>query len=135
MMLRLNPRLAMLVMATLPPLVIVSVIFQRKLLRSQREMRKTNSKITASFNEEMMGVRTTKALVREEANLGEFRALSGEMYRHSMRNAMQAAVYLPIVITIGSVGVGLSRGGAAWISPRAPSARRSARSRAGTGTR
>jgi ATP-binding cassette subfamily B protein len=113
MMLRLHPGLALLVMATLPPLVIVSVIFQRKLLRSQREMRKTNSKITASFNEEMMGVRTTKALVREEANLGEFRVLSGEMYRHSMRNAMQAAIYLPIVITIGSVGVGLSlwRGG------------------------
>ncbi len=56
MMLHLNVQLALLVMAVLPPLAIASVIFQRKLLRSQREMRKTNSKITASFNEEMMGV-------------------------------------------------------------------------------
>lgn len=113
MMLRLNVPLALLVMAILPPLAVASVIFQRKLLRSQREMRRTNSKITASFNEEMMGVRTTKALVREEANLGEFKSLSGEMYGHSMRNAMQAAIYLPIVMTLGSVGVGLSlwRGG------------------------
>jgi ATP-binding cassette subfamily B protein len=113
MMLHLNVRLALLVMAVMPPLAVASVVFQRKLLRSQREMRKTNSRITASFNEEMMGVRTTKALVREEASLGEFRSLSGEMYRYSMRNAMQAAIYLPIVITLGSVGVGLSlwRGG------------------------
>jgi len=108
MMLRLNVSLALLVMTVMPPLAILSVVFQARLLRTQRAVRKTNSKITASFNEAIMGVRTTKALVREEANLVEFQALSGEMYGYSMRNALLAAIYLPIVITLGSVGVGLS---------------------------
>jgi ATP-binding cassette subfamily B protein len=108
MMLRLNARLALFVIAILPPLAIVSVLFQVRLLRTQRLVRKTNSKITATFNEAIMGVRTTKALVREGENLAEFQGLSGEMYGHSMKNAMLAAVYLPIVITLGSVGVGLS---------------------------
>jgi ATP-binding cassette subfamily B protein len=83
------------------------------LLRTQRAVRRTNSQITAGFNEAIVGVRTTKALVREEENLREFRVLSGTMYEHSVRNALQAAVYLPIVLTLGSVGVGLAlwRGG------------------------
>lgn len=113
MMLHLNTHLALYVMMIVPPLAVVSVIFQRRLLRSQRAVRKTNSQITASFNEAIMGVRTTKTLVREEENLGEFQELSRAMYGHSVRNALQAAVYLPIVITLGSIGVGLSlwRGG------------------------
>lgn len=113
MMLYLNWRLGLLVMLILPPLAFVSVIFQRKLLRSQRAVRRANSEITASFNEAIMGVRTTKALVREHENLGEFMGLSSTMYGHSVRNALQAAVYLPLVISLGSIGVGLAlwRGG------------------------
>ena len=99
-------------------------------------MRKINSQMTASFNEAIMGVRTSKTLVREEENLGEFRALSADgMYRNSVRNALQNAVYLPIVLTVGSVGVGLAlwRGGVD-ISAGALGAAIGAL-RAGTGTR
>ncbi len=114
-MLILSWKLALAVMAIVPPLALLSLFFQRRLLDSSRMMRRTNAQMTASFNEAIMGVRTTKALVREEANLEEFQALSTEMFRHSMRNALQSAVYLPGVILLGSVGVGLSlwRGGIA----------------------
>jgi ATP-binding cassette, subfamily B, bacterial len=113
MMLHLDVKLALLVMSTLPPLAVVSLYFQRKLLTTQRAVRKTNSALTASFNEAIMGVRTTKTLVREEESLGEFQVLSGQMYGYSVHNSVLAAVYLPIVITLGSVGVGLAlwRGG------------------------
>jgi ATP-binding cassette subfamily B protein len=113
MMLVLNWRLALLVLVIIPPMALVSIVFQRRLLRSQRAVRRTNSLITASFNEGIVGVRTTKALVREEENLGEFQVLSSTMYQHSVRNSLQAAAYLPIVLTLGSVGVGLAlwRGG------------------------
>ena len=107
-MMMLSVRLALIVMLIVPPLAILSLVFQRKLLESSRLMRKTNSKMTASFSEAIMGVRTTKALVREQANLEEFQELSGDMFRHSMRNALQSAVYLPSVIALGSMGVGLA---------------------------
>ncbi len=114
MMLHLDVKLALLVMSTLPPLAVVSIFFQRKLLTTQRAMRKTNSQLTAGFNEAIMGVRTTKTLVREKENLREFQVQSGQMYRHSVRNSVLAAAYLPIVITLGSIGVALAlwRGGA-----------------------
>ncbi|MFG0329785.1 MAG: ABC transporter ATP-binding protein [Phycisphaerales bacterium] len=106
-------RLALVVMLIVPPLILVSAFFQTRLLSSSRLIRKTNSQMTASYNEAIMGVRTTKALVREPENLAEFQTLSSSMFGHSMRNALQSAVYLPLVITLGSVGVGLAlwRGG------------------------
>jgi ATP-binding cassette subfamily B protein len=114
-MFALSWRLALVVLVIVPPLAVLSVMFQRRLLESSRLMRKTNSMMTSSFNESIMGVRTTKALVRENENLEEFQVLSGEMFQHSMRNALQSAVYLPTVILLGSVGVGLAlwRGGIA----------------------
>jgi ATP-binding cassette, subfamily B, bacterial len=124
MMLRLNWRLGLLVMLVIPPLAVVSLIFQRRLLRTQRAMRKTNSLMTASFNEAIMGVRTTKSLGREADNLAEFQTLSGAMFGHARQNALEAAVYLPIVLTLGSAGVGLAlwRGGEALLGIDVPGA-------------
>lgn len=109
----LSPSLAVVVLLIVPPLAIVSWLFQRKLIESSRRVRRTNSQITADYNECIMGVRTTKALVREQANLDEFEHRTNDMFRYSMRNALQSAVYLPIVISLGSIGVGIAlwRGG------------------------
>ncbi|HAA57775.1 MAG TPA: ABC transporter ATP-binding protein [Myxococcales bacterium] len=101
-------QLALVVLSIVPPLILVSIYFQRKLLESARHVRKNNAKIIASFNESLMGIRTTKTLNRESENLKEFQGLSGEMYDHSTRNALQNAVYLPIITSLGSIGIGLA---------------------------
>jgi len=64
--------------------------------------------ITAAYNESLMGVRTTKTLVREAQNLLEFTALSGEMFRASVLNTLQGALFWPLVMLLGSVGVGMA---------------------------
>lgn len=106
-------RLALVVLAIVPPLALLSAFFQRRLLRSSRMIRKTYAVLTASFSESLMGVRTTKTLAREEGNLEEFQEKSEDMYRYSMTNALQSAVYLPVVSSLGALGVGLAlwRGG------------------------
>lgn len=101
-------RLAMIVFAVVPPLVLASIRFQRLMLHSSRQVRKANSQITAAYNEGIAGVRTTKTLVREEANLGEFEHLSATMYAQSVRNAIYSAVYFPVVVTLGAAGAGLA---------------------------
>ncbi|WP_050030285.1 ABC transporter ATP-binding protein [Verrucomicrobium sp. BvORR034] len=110
----LQPLLGLLVLSVVPPLVWVSAVFQKKLLLSSRETRKYNSMITASYAEELQGLRTTKSLVRENENQREFEVLSSQMYGVSIQNALQSAVYIPIVLTLGSVaaGIALWRGGA-----------------------
>lgn len=112
-MFALNWRLALIVLAIMPVLIWVSRFFQVRLLRTSRALRKANSHTTAAFNEGIVGVRTTKSFVREARNLDEFTDLTGQMYRHAVSNGLYAALFLPCVLTLCSVGVGLAlwRGG------------------------
>ena len=107
-LLRLDWRLGLVVLSVVPPLLIVSAQFQRRMLLSARETRKLNSMITAAFTEALGGMRTTKTLVRERENLREFQGLSDGMFSASLRNARQSALYVPIVLTLGSVAGGLA---------------------------
>jgi ATP-binding cassette subfamily B protein len=107
-MLFMSPKLALVVLAILPVLGWVSTKFQRRILKSARQVRATNSRITGSYNEAIMGVLTSKAFVREEANLNEFKTLTDRMYGASVTNLTQAAIYVPIVITLASLATGLA---------------------------
>ncbi len=107
-MLILNWKLGLLVLTVMPVVAWISLRFQKRILRTSREMTRTNSRITASYAEGISGVRTTKSLVREEKNLNEFKGLSGHMYNVSRRNALYTAAYLPLVLTIVSIGTGLA---------------------------
>ena len=100
--------LALWSMTIIPGLIAAAWYFKSKMLLSSRDMRRTNSAITAGFSESINGVRTTKSLAREELNLQEFESLATTMHGHSMRNALQAAVFLPIVTMLGSIGVGIA---------------------------
>lgn len=107
-MLVMNPKLALVVLAILPVLAWVSATFQRRILHSARRVRATNSRITASYNEAIMGILTSKAFVREQPNLSEFSGLTDTMHGASVLNMTQAAIYVPIVITLASLSTGLA---------------------------
>ncbi|MEN0062982.1 MAG: ABC transporter ATP-binding protein [Myxococcota bacterium] len=107
-MLWFDPWLAMVVLVVVPPMGLVSLWFQRTLLDSSRKVRRANARITASFNEALGGVRTTKALAREVDNLGEFQELTDDMFQRSLRRSLESAVYLPLVVLLSSIGVGLA---------------------------
>ncbi|MDQ8180017.1 ABC transporter ATP-binding protein [Pelagicoccus sp. SDUM812005] len=107
-MLILHWKLALIVLATLLPLLAISIYFQKKMLITSRQIRKHNARITASYNEGIAGVKTTKTLGRETENLSEFEGMSTDMYSASVRRAFFSAIYLPIVMLIGSLGSGLA---------------------------
>ena len=96
-------KMTLAVLLVVPPLAVISWWFQQRILKSYRAVRKTNSQITGAFNEGIMGAKTTKTLVREEMNAEEFTKLTHEMKRSSVRAASLSAVYLPIVVSLGSL--------------------------------
>jgi ATP-binding cassette subfamily B protein len=104
----LNWKLALVVFSVIPLLAWISVHFQRRILKSSRRIRKINSQMTAGYNESIMAARTTKTLVREQQNLLEFQDLSTQMFQESVRNAVQSALYWPLVGLIGATGAGLA---------------------------
>lgn len=102
-MLCLDVKMSLMVMLVMPVIAVVAVYFQKRILKNYREVRKTNSKITGAFNEGIMGAKTTKTLVREEANYGEFVELTGTMKESSIRAAVLSALFMPIVTSLGSL--------------------------------
>jgi ATP-binding cassette subfamily B protein len=104
----LNWRLALITLAVVPALAVISLFFQKVILKNYRKVRKTNSRITGGFNEGIMGAKTTKTLVREGENLKEFGVLTQRMFSSSVRAAILSSLYLPIVLILGSIGTALA---------------------------
>ena len=99
----LNWRLSLVVLLVLPPLAVISWKFQKGILNAYRQVRKRNSQITAGFNEGINGAKTTKTLVRENMNVEEFNEVAGQMRDASVRAATLSALFLPIVVSLGSL--------------------------------
>lgn len=104
----LNWQLALITLSVVPVLFIISIFFQKKILAVFREVRRINSQITGGFNEGITGAKTTKVLNREKQNLREFTELTGNMKQASVRAAVFSSLYLPVVLTLGSIGTSLA---------------------------
>ncbi len=104
-MFKINWRLASIVIVILPILTVVAIYFKKRILVEFRQVRKLNSQITGSFNENITGVRVTKAFNREERNLEEFADLSSRRYRAGFRAGWLSALFLPVVQLISAAAV------------------------------
>lgn len=101
-MLIINWRLALMVFAAVPFLLLIAVNFRRRILAEFRRARRLNSKITGEYNQNIQGVRVVKALCREEENLKEFSLLTDEMFQASYRAAWLSALFLPTVQVVSA---------------------------------
>ncbi|GHT01875.1 ABC transporter ATP-binding protein [Synergistales bacterium] len=112
-MLALEFRLGIWLVVMAPFMTLATMWFQGKILSRNRRVRHTNSMITASFNEGILGARTSKTLVIEDINIREFSGLSASMYRESVGAAFWSALYTPVIMTFGAfaVSVMLVKGG------------------------
>ncbi|MFO7637416.1 MAG: ABC transporter ATP-binding protein [Clostridia bacterium] len=112
-MVTLNLSIALTVLTVIPLLVLVSMFFEKKILKSSREVRKNNSIITSAFNEGINGAITSKTLVRENRNLEEFTDKARALKTSAVKVAVYSALFFPIVSTLGMVGTSLAiwRGG------------------------
>jgi ATP-binding cassette subfamily B protein len=105
-MMLINWRLALIVLALIPILLVIAVWFKTRILLQYRNVRKLNSKLTGEYNQNITGVRVVKALGREQANLDDFSVLASDMYRASYRAAWLSALFLPAVQILSAVAVG-----------------------------
>jgi len=105
-MITINWRLGLIVLSIIPVLIIVAAQFKKKIIVEYRQVRKINSKITGSYNENITGVRVTKAFSREDQNMIEFGELTDEMYRAGFRAAWLSALFLPAVMIISAFALG-----------------------------
>ncbi|MCL1827867.1 MAG: ABC transporter ATP-binding protein/permease [Oscillospiraceae bacterium] len=104
-MLSVNAKLALIVLAVIPVFILVTLIFQPKLLNANHAMRKANSAITSSFNENITGAKTSKTLVIEDKNITEFAGVTSGMYSASLREARLRSFFLPLITFVGATAL------------------------------
>ena len=102
-MLFMNLRLGLIALIAFPVVIAMTIHFQKKMLRTQREIRRLNSVITGEFNEGIMGARTTKTLLREKENELEFFETAREMNQRSIDASKMSAYFLPTVSLVGII--------------------------------
>ena len=106
-MIALNPKLAAMVLTILPLLVVLFAIFQRKLIRVNREIREVNSKITGNFNEGITGAKTVKSLAVEEKMEAHFREDTNTMRSKSIRSARLRGLFAGTMRLASSIALSI----------------------------
>ena len=96
-MLFLNWKLALLIIAVVPVIALLTLYFQKKILHINRKARRINAEITRHYNEGISGAKTSKTLVIEDQNTQAFREVTSRMRATMVRGVLLNAVYVPII--------------------------------------
>jgi ABC-type multidrug transport system, ATPase and permease components len=107
-MMIINLQLALITLSVMPLLLFVAFVLRKPILYAWRTVRKTNSKITASISEGIMGAVTTKTLVLEDRMEDDFNGLTSTMRRSSIRAVFISTLLWPVVLILGYFGTSLA---------------------------
>ncbi len=112
-----NPRLALVTMAIVPPLAVATVWFRRASSRAYDEAREKIGTVNADFQESLSGVRVAQAYVRERRNTARFTGLSDDYLQTRTRAQRLVATYFPFVEMLSEIAAAIVLGfGAALVT-------------------
>lgn len=106
-MFALNWKLALLVVLVVPPVVLTTKYFQKRILAVNRQVRAINSQMTGAFNEGITGARTSKTLVIEDLNDQDFQGITHKLYQKNIQSVRLNSLYVPIVLCFSSVATAI----------------------------
>lgn len=109
-MIFMHPLLTLVTLAVIPFLLLISRYFQSRILSAHRDARRINSQLSAAYNEGITGARTSKTLVREDANGQEFGIITDRLRRAAVRGSLLSVLYLPVVLLLSTIGSSLALG-------------------------
>ena len=106
-MLWMDWRLTGMILLILPLLVVLFSVFQRRLIRVNREVREINSRITGSFNEGITGAKTIKSLAIEEEIAGRFTSQTKTMREKSVQASRLRGLFAGTMNLASSVALAI----------------------------
>lgn len=106
-MLVIDWKMACAVLVIVPILFVISLYFQKRILRAQRETRKANSFVTAGFSESINGAKTTKTLGVERKNYEEFMTKTHSFKMYSLKAIFLNSIFQPIVFLLAALVIAM----------------------------
>ena len=102
-MLVIDLRLTLYILAIVPAAIVLMTVFQKKLLVYNRKIREINSRITGDYNEGITGERTIKVLNIEEKMIRNFRLDTEQMRRASVKEAHFSSLFISTAALMSSM--------------------------------
>lgn len=107
MMLIMNAKLALMILAIVPVIVVLYAVFQKKLMKINSDVREINSRITGNFNEGIMGAKTIKSLAVEEKMEQRFTDETQNMRKKSIYASRLRGVFSGTVNLASSIALAI----------------------------
>jgi ATP-binding cassette subfamily B protein len=102
-MLIINVKLGLVILAILPILIVLTIMFRSRASKAYQDSREKVSVVNANFAENVAGLRVTQAYRREATNQARFAELSGSYRDARMRAQKLIALYFPFVQTLSTI--------------------------------
>lgn len=106
-MFMIDVRMSIYLLILLPVAILITLIFNRKLLIYNRQVREMNSQITADINEGITGVKSIKTLAIEEKMLQEFETDTSKMYEKSIKTTKHGAMFTALMTLLSTMSLAL----------------------------
>jgi ATP-binding cassette, subfamily B, multidrug efflux pump len=100
-----NPRLGVLATATLPPVLLVTVVFRRRARDAFRAVRRQVSRLNAFLAEHLAGIEVVQMFVQEERTNREFDEQNEELMKANLGEMYVFATFRPLIDLLSSVSI------------------------------
>jgi ATP-binding cassette subfamily B multidrug efflux pump len=101
----LSPRLALITLATLPPVFALSLIFRSRARDAFRRVRLAVSRLSSFLSEHISGVRVVQLFVQERLSMGMFRKNNEELLGANLNEMYLFATFRPLVDLLSSTSL------------------------------
>lgn len=99
-MMLLNVKLALIILAIFPVVVITTIVFRSKLRKIHREVRNDVSNMNAFLSENITGIKTTQVYRQEEKKYNEFKVNNSSLNKNKLREIFMFGIFRPSIYLI-----------------------------------
>jgi ATP-binding cassette subfamily B protein len=114
----LSPKLAAVVLCTMPPVLVVTAVSRIKARDAFRRQRTASSRVNSYLSERLSGIQVVQLFLREKRSSREFEERNAELLDANLGEMYVFAIFRPIIEWLSTLPWRLlSLWGAAWSSP------------------
>ncbi len=103
----LNPRMALITVATLPPVIILTAVFRSRSRNAYRHVRSQVSRMNGFLSEHFSGMSVVQSFSQEDAVLERFGENNQNLTQANLREMYVFAVFRPLVDLLGSTSIAI----------------------------
>jgi len=106
-MFQLNRSIALIILATLPIVLLLTILFRLKIRTVYRNVRVAVAKVNSSISENISGIRLIQLFNKEKPNFDKFDQIGKEYYQASMKEVKTFGLFRPLIEMISSLAIAL----------------------------